>query len=232
MAKQTSISPAPVPGSGYIIAGTSQSGTIIDNTLIYQYNTENFSSGTVQDLTLRYSAGIDIDDAYLTNVREGSWTIRNVRFTGTHAGSVGSSGAYMFCRGGPPGEGAFAASNVTLDGIVVDLNGQRGFDGTTGGSSFIQSFYNSGSITITNSIFDESGYRNAFTLLSTGSATISGNTFKRTTNQTVRSEGETIIDTTATVSGNTFSDGAYLQLGYSGNTSNKVVTVSGNTFNN
>jgi hypothetical protein len=35
----------------------------------------------------------------------------------------------------------------------------------------------------------------------------------------------------ATVSGNTFSDGAYLQLGYSGNTSNKVVTVSANSFN-
>lgn len=231
LAKQTSITPAPTPGSGYSIAGASIANTIITDALIYQYNTADYSPGTVQDLTLSYSSASRINGEYLLNVWQGSWTIKNVKFTGALTGSDGSSGAYMFCRGGSPEGGPYAASNVTLDGIDVDLKGQSDFDGTTGGSSFIQSFFNSGSITITNSIFDESGYSDAFTLLSTGSATITGNTFKRTTNKTVRSEGETIIDTTATVSGNTFSDGAYLQLGYSGNTSSKIVTVSGNTFN-
>ncbi len=233
LAKQTSIKPGPAPGSGYVIDGTSRASTIIEDTRIYQYNTDGpYSPGIVQDLTLSYGPSSPINGSYLLNVREGSWTIQNVGFTGTLTGSAGSSGAYMFCRGGNP-PGPYKAANVTLDDIVVDLLGQIGFNGATGegGSSFIQSFFNSGSIVIKDSVFDERGFRNSFTILSTGSASITGNTFKRTTNQNVRSEGETIIDTQATVADNIFSDGAYLQLGYVGNTSSKAVTVIGNTFN-
>lgn len=234
LGQRSSFSPPATGVSGYTILGSTLGDTkpTITDTWIYQYNTDAASPGVIENLTLAYSSSSNtlLDGAYLLNARQGTWNIRNVHFTGTYAGSRGSSGAYMFLRGGDPG-GLFTAATIELDTIRVDLTNQRDFDGTTGGSSFVQSFYNSGSITINKSIFDESGYRNAFTLLSTASATITGNTFKRSTNKTVRSEGETIIDTTATVSGNIFSDGAYLQLGYLGNTSNKVVTVSGNTFN-
>lgn len=234
LGQRSSFSPPATGVSGYTILGSTLGGTktTITDTWIYQYNTDVASPGVVENLTLAYSSSSNnlLEGAYLFNARQGTWTIRNVHFTGTYAGSRGSSGAFMFLRGGDPG-GTFTAATIELDTIRVDLTGQRDFDGTSGGSSFMQSFYNSGSITINNSVFDESGYRNAFTLLSTASATITGNTFERSTNKTVRIEGETIIDTTATVSGNTFRDGAYLQLGYSGNTSNKVVTVFDNTFN-
>jgi Ca2+-binding RTX toxin-like protein len=227
LGKQSSNLTNPAIGSsGYAIIGNSQ--TLL-NTWIYQYNTDEASPGTIENPALHYTQDNTLNGAYLLNAKQGTWSIKNVTFTGTYEGSIGSSGAYMFLRGGNPGE-QYLSATIALDGITVDLKGQRDFDGTIGGSSFIQGFYNSGLITINNSVFDESGYRNAFTLLSTASATITGNTFKRTTNKTVRSEGETIIDSTATVSGNTFSDGAYLQLGYSGNTSSKIVTVSGNTF--
>jgi len=234
LGQRASFSPQASGQSGYTIVGGTPGGTkaTIVDTWIYQYNTDVASPGLVENLTLAYSSSASdiLEGAYLLNAFQGNWTIRNVHFTGAYTGSRGSGGAYMFLRGGNPG-GAFTDATIELDAIRVDLTGQLGFVGSTGGSSFIQSFYNSGSITIKNSVFDESGYRNAFTLLSTASATITGNTFQRSTNKTVRSEGETIIDTTATVSGNTFSDGAYLQLGYSGNTSAKLVTVSGNTFN-
>jgi Ca2+-binding RTX toxin-like protein len=234
LGQRSSFSPPATGFSGYTILGSTLGDTkpTITDTWLYQYNTDVASPGVVENLILFYSASSDtlLQGAYLLNARQGTWNIRNVHFTGTYAGSRGSSGAYMFLRGGDPG-GVFTAATIELDTIRVDLTNQRDFNGIMGGSSFVQSFYNSGSITIKNSVFDESGYRNAFTLLSTASATITGNTFQRSTNKTVRSEGETIIDTTATVSGNTFSNGSYLQLGYSGNTSNKVVTVSANTFN-
>jgi hypothetical protein len=67
-------------------------------------------------------------------------------------------------------------------------------------------------ITLRRSNFDQAGYRSAFTIVDSSNVSISGNTFRRSTNRTVRSSGEIIQNSSGTIAGNKFLDGAYLDL--------------------
>jgi hypothetical protein len=115
---------------------------------------------------------------------------------------------------------------------MVDITGQgNGFNGTTGGSAFLHSWNNNGPVSITNSIFDESGFASSFNLLTFGTTaagnyTLTNNLFKRTTNQTVRPEGNSLGSVVASLTSNTFQDGSYLDL--YGTLSG--ITLTSNTF--
>jgi Ca2+-binding RTX toxin-like protein len=172
-------------GSGYIL----QSGTKI------------YSSGVLSSISSRI----------------GTVALDGVSFTGNHTGAVGKGG------GAPFGNymDVAVSSALTFNSLNVALTGQGGgtFFSTnplTYGSAFLLA--NGPQITITNSTFDESGYRNALSLWGTGSSfasnvTVNDNTFTRlTANKDIRTAGETLSNVSGEVKGNTFSEGAYLQL--------------------
>jgi len=84
---------------------------------------------------------------------------------------------------------------------------QAGFNGSGGGGSVL---YGQGDgITLRRSTFDEAGYRGSFTIVDNGNVTISGNTFRRSANRSVRTSGESGVTggpaiknlTTATLAG-------------------------------
>ena len=102
-----------------------------------------------------------------------------------------------------------------------------------GGSAFLHSWNNSGSLLIRDSLFDEAGFLSSFNILNftasvaAGSVQISGNTFTRSDNQiVVRSTGNILGNVSATLSGNTFENGSYLDL-YD---VSKLITLTSNTF--
>ena len=103
----------------------------------------------------------------------------------------------------------------------------------TGGSAFLHSWNNSGNVQILDSTFDEAGFLSSFNILNfpgsvaAGSVLISGNTFTRTENQSVvRPTGNLLRNVTATLAGNTFENGSYLDL-YD---VSKPITLTSNTF--
>jgi hypothetical protein len=237
-----------LPYSGYTIQssvaltplgqGSSPSALLtrkFSNTRIYQQNIDGpYSPGLIKDVELIYTLGTDV----LLSATTGNFTFANVRFTGTHAGWAGNGNKYFSLT-------SFSAAApitvpLTLTNVTVDITGQgNGFNGTIGGSAFLHSWNNNGPVSIANSIFDESGFASTFNLLGTGASpsgtyTISGNSFNRTTtpaNRTVRPEGNRLQNVNATFTGNTFSDGSYLDLygNISGFTIGAAATT--NTFN-
>jgi len=116
--------------------------------------------------------------------------------------------------------------------VSVTINGQNnGFDGTSGGSAFLHSWNNNDRVSITNSIFDESGFASSFNLLTfgttaAGNITLTNNLFRRTTNQTVRPEGNRLGSVIASLTSNIFQNGSYLDL--YGTLSG--ITLTSNTF--
>jgi Ca2+-binding RTX toxin-like protein len=205
------------------------------NTRIYQQNIDGpYSPGLIKDVELIYSTGNDA----LLSATSGNFSLSNVRFTGTHSGWAGNGNLYFSLTTFD----AAAPLNVplSLNNVSVTINGQgNGFDGTTGGSAFLHSWNNNGPVSITNSIFDESGFASTLNLLGTGASpsgtyTIANNLFNRNTtaaNRTVRPEGNRLQNVNATLTGNTFSDGSYLDLhgDISGITIGAAATT--NTFN-
>jgi Ca2+-binding RTX toxin-like protein len=196
--------------------------------------------GTVQNLTLSYdkTSGASSNGGALlsvTSTAARSLTINNVAFTGTHSGWNGNGNLYMSLR-------SFSSTSplnttLTLSGVKVSITGQNNsFNGTTGGSAFLHNWNNNGVVTITGSEFDEAGFRSSFNFVnftapsSTTAAPvhiISNNTFKRTSNATVRPEGNVLSNVNATLTGNTFQDGSFVDIG--GNVGG--LTFNGNTFN-
>ena len=205
------------------------------NTRIYQQNIDGpYSPGLIKDVELAYTSGTDA----LLSATTGNFTLTNVKITGTHSGWAGNGNKYFSLT-------SFNAAApitvpLTLSNVTVDISGQsNGFDGTTGGSAFLHSWNNNGPVSITNSNFDESGFASTLNLLGTGASpsgsyTISNNNFNRSTtaaNRTVRPSGNRLQNVNATLSGNTFTQGSYLDLygNISGITLGATSTI--NTFN-
>jgi Ca2+-binding RTX toxin-like protein len=130
-----------------------------------------------------------------------------------------------------------SSAQLNLTDVNVSVTGQTGFNGTSGGTAFLQSWNNSKGVSMVNTNFDESGFRNSFHFAtfsssSTPPTTLLGNyliqnsTFTRSdsNNATVRSRGNVLESVKATLDSATFSDGAYLDI--YGNASQ--ITFSGN----
>jgi Ca2+-binding RTX toxin-like protein len=222
---------------GYTVQGDSatlsQSQTL-QNTRIFQQNIDGpYAPGTVKKLTLSYTAGgAAANNALLSVENSGtrSFIIDNVKFTGVHNGWNGNGNLYMSMRS----YNAASPINVslTLNKVQIDITGQGNlFNGTTGGSAFLHSWNNSGAVTLTDCTFDEAGFASSLNLLTFGTTaagnyTLTSNVFKRTTNQTVRDEGNRLGSVIASLSTNTFQDGSYLDL--YGTLSS--ITLTSNTF--
>jgi len=242
LGKRSSTNPAPFPFTGYTVQGAGSSAATsatLQDTQIYQQNTDSaFLPGKVQNLTLNYSSSSNGNPLLSIEPKgaqtpEQTLTIKNVDFTGTTTGWDSNGNLYMSLR-------SFSNTNplkttFTLDNVNVSIKGQNnGFttSPTTGGSAFLHNWNNTGVVTIKDSVFDEGGFRSSFNFYNfsaPASATaapvnlISGNTFKRTTNANVRGEGNLLGNVNATLTSNTFQDGAYVDL---------YGTISGITFNN
>ena len=238
LAKRSSSVPKATPYSGYTVEGSS---AYVDNTRIYQENVDGaYAPGTVRNLTLRYTSAGAADGGALLRFNSTfgktarSITINNVALTGVHKGWNGNGNLYMSLTG----TSAAAPTNVglSLTNVSVSITGQAAglanvFNGTTGGSAFLHSWNNKGAVSITGSNFDEAGFASSFNLLTFGATaagnyTLTNNTFRRTSNQTVRPEGNRLGSVVASLTGNTFQDGSYLDLyGDVGS-----VTLNSNTF--
>ncbi len=240
LAKPASVSGV-VQASGYTVRGTSEAGTIVKDTRIFFVNNGGdgrFAPGTVENLTLQYTAGGASDGNPLLRATSGAFLVRDVTFTGTHKGWNGNGNLYMsltsFLASTP------IAADLTLDDVTVTLKGQG--QGTTnefnpltgsGGSAFLHSWNNNGSVRILDSTFDEAGFLSSFNIINfagsvaTGSVLIERNTFTRSENQTVvRPQGNILGNVAATLTGNTFQNGSYLDL-YA---VSKLITLTSNTF--
>jgi Ca2+-binding RTX toxin-like protein len=135
-------------------------------------------------------------------------SLSDLSFNGSHAGA-GSGSSYLQAIAGYTSAGS-GRLDLNLDRLDVALTGQAGFNGNTGGGSFL--YAQGDGITLRRSSFDEAGYRSAFTIVDSSNVSISGNTFRRSANRTVRSSGEIIQNSSGTIAGNKFLDGAYLDL--------------------
>ena len=232
LAKKSSNTPEqPTPFSGYTIQssqaltppaqGASTSAALtreFSNTRIYQQNIDGaYSPGLIKDVEFIYTTGNDA----LLSATKGDFTLSNVRFTGTHSGWAGSGNGNKYFSLISSSAAAPITVPLTLTNVTVGITGQgNGFNGTTGGSAFLHSWNNNGPVSITNSIFDESGFASTLNLLGTGatptgSYTITNNLFNRNNNaanRTVRPEGNRLENVNAVLSRNSFSQGAYLDL--------------------
>ena len=224
LGKQSSTNPAPFAYTGYTVQGAGSSAATsaeLQDTRIFQQNIDSaFSPGTVQNLRLNYSSSSN-GNALLSvaSTAARTLTIKNVNFTGTTTGWSSNGNLYMSLR-------SFSNTSplnttFTLDKVNVAITGQNnGFttSPTTGGSAFFHNWNNSGVVTIKDSTFDEGGFRSSFNFYNTGALAstptnvISGNTFKRTTNANVRDQGNLLGNVNATLTNNTFQDGAYVDL--------------------
>jgi len=234
LAKQTSVTPL-VQTSDYTVKGSSETGTVIKDTRIFQTNVDGlFAPETVSDLTLDYTALGAADGGALLRATSGAYLVSRVTFRGAHRGWDGNGNLYMSLT-------SFSAAapitvDLTLDDVTVAVTGQLGFNPVTGtgGSAFLHSWNNNGNVQILNSTFDEAGFLSSFNILAfpgfvqTGLVTISGNTFTRSLNTAVvrEQEGNRLANIAATLTGNTFDNGSYLDL-YD---VSQPITLTSNTF--
>jgi Ca2+-binding RTX toxin-like protein len=236
LAKLTSTTLPTNPGGEYQIIGDGTPGQTISNTRIYQENIDGPNApSVVQDLTLNYTSGTNA----ILRATKGSYTVDNVSFTGTHTGWAGNGNNYISLTVSNPLTGSTStnSSSLIFKDSDVSINGipGNGFNGTSGGAAFIQSWNNEGEVTLSGNTFDESGYLAAFQFYNSpgtgspnlGMYTISDNTFLRTTNKTTRSRGERLENVSAILSGNSFNDGSFLDI--YGELSG--ITIQTNTFN-
>jgi hypothetical protein len=241
LAKLPSYPPEPaVPYNGYTIDGASRIGTVINDTRIYQQNIDGpFAPSIVRDLTLNYTSGPANNTAILS-ARSGSYTLDNLLITGQHSGWAGNGGVYMSLKGQTNTSSNISGaitSNLTLSNSTVDFTGNN----QSGTASFLQSWNNAGTVSLTNNVFDESGYNKGtfhFATMRTGGAlvtipnrkgtySVSGNTFNGT--GTYKDRGNRIESVTASVTSNTFNNGSYLDI--AGNYTSTSPIISSNTFN-
>jgi hypothetical protein len=225
LAKLPSFNPI-VKTDNYTIAGPAGTRTaIVENTRIYQQNVDGaYGPNNVKDLTLNYTSP-SLNTGAILRATTGTRTLDNLLITGQHSGWQGNGGVYM----------SLTLSNAIVNpitnavsGINTSLtlkNSSIAVSGQVGGSAFLQSWNNSGGVSLENNLFDEAGINagsfhfgtmyadNSTTLGSLGSYNILGNTFTRLSgSQTPRSRGNRLETVSATVQGNTFSKGAFLDL--------------------
>jgi Ca2+-binding RTX toxin-like protein len=236
LAKLTSTTLPTNPGGDYQIIGDGTPGQTITNTRIYQENIDGPDAPSiVQDLTLNYTSGTNA----ILRATKGSYTVDNVSFTGTHTGWAGNGNSYISLTVSNPLTASTStnSSSLIFKDSDVSINGMpgNGFNGTSGGAAFIQSWNNEGEVTLSGNTFDESGYLAAFQFYNSpttgspnlGAYYITNNTFLRTTNKTTRSRGERLENVSANLSGNSFNDGSFLDI--YGESSG--ITIQTNTFN-
>ena len=237
LAKLTSTTLPTNPGGDYQIIGDGITpGQTITDTRIYQENIDGPNApNNVKDITLKYTSGTNA----ILRATKGSYTVDNVSFTGTHTGWAGNGNNYISLTVSNPLTGSTStnSSSLIFKDSDVSINGipGNGFNGTSGGAAFIQSWNNEGEVTLSGNTFDESGYLAAFQFYNSpgtgspnlGMYTISDNTFLRTTNKTSRSRGERLENVSAILSGNSFNDGSFLDI--YGESSG--ITIQTNTFN-
>jgi hypothetical protein len=231
LAKLPSYLPAPaVPFiNGYTIDGASRIGTVINDTRIYQQNIDGpYAPSTVKDLTLKYNS-LSNNTAIL-RATSGSYTLDNLLITGQHSGWAGNGGVYMSLTvsdGTNP-----INANLTLSNSTVSVTGQNG------NAAFLQSWNNTGMVKLDNNQFNEAGLNSGsfhFATMYPGGDTsagplgmyfVSGNTF--TGSGANKTRGNRLETVDAMVKGNTFQNGAFLDL-YGDVKS--VEIDNGNTFN-
>jgi hypothetical protein len=156
----------------------------------------------------------------------------NLSFRGQHAGAGGTNNPFGNYNS------LFGFKDFTFSNSSVALTGQSSFNGTnSGGSSFLmlQGGLSGGKVEITNNSFDETGYRNSFSIFGSENVTVTGNTFSRSPSAAyTRSGGNKISNSSNVIVGgltpssltNTFQNGAYLAIDGGNNG-----TVVNNTFN-
>jgi len=234
LAKLPSYRPEPaVPlVNTYIIQGANRTNTIINDTRIYQPNIDGaFAPKTVDNLTLKYNSSTTNNTAIL-NATTGSYTLNRLNIIGQHGGWAGNGGVYMALttsNGNTP-----INANLTLQRSTISVTGQ------TGTASFLQSWNNTGNVLIGGSgagnTFSETGYnRGSFHFASMypggtqgtkhGTYSVRDNIFNG--NGTTRDNSNRLENVVATVQGNTFNNGSYLDL--AGNLNN--TQLFSNTFN-
>lgn len=236
LAKFVSFSPLN-PVGGYTITSDGTKRTL-SNTRIYQQNIDGpYAPSNVNNVILNYSNG---NNTAIFRATTGTYTFNAIDITGNHGGWAGNGSVYFSTTISDQANAITA--NVELLNSSISVTGQSGFNaaaGTGSVSAFYQSWNNNGTVKLQGNTFDESGYKTSFHFANMrpggatanqalGNYTISGNTFKRTSNATVRDRGNRLESVTATVTGNTFQDGSYLDL--AGNIS--AMTINGtNIFN-
>jgi len=228
--------------------GASQGGAIVNGNARIFTGQQDGASGVPTDINLRsmtlsyagasnyilqfgdkiYKAGTDAcGNPYFDakNVIPGI-DIIDVAFSGTHAGGNGAAGTYMEISAGYSAAGS-APLNFNFSQSIVNLTGQSGFNPAmpSGGSSFLQA--QGDGITISQSNFNENGYRNSLSIWNSSNVLIDRNSFSRPTFPYVRASGETIRNSSGVVSANIFSDGAYLDLR---DFCNDTLNIKGNSF--
>jgi hypothetical protein len=226
------------PFDQYSIDGVSRSTRFVDNTRIYQENIDGpYGPNDVRHLTLRYNSATSNNTAIL-RATKGTRTIHSVAITGQHSGWAGNSGVYMsltVSNGNNP-----INTNLNMSNSTINVTGQSGFITATGagGTAFLQSWNNTGTVTLSNNSFNENGFKTSFHLASLypggasgtkhGNYVLNGNTFTRTgtANQTIRDRGNRLESVTATLTGNTFNSGSYLDI--YGNTSTMTINTNNN----
>jgi hypothetical protein len=215
LAKLVCYPPEPaVPYSAYNIIGTTpRTSTIINDTRIYQKNIDGpYAPTSVKDLTLQYNS--TSNNTAILNATTGTYTLDNLLITGQHSGWAGNGGVYMALTTSD-GTNPISA-NLTLANSTVSVTNQ------TGNAAFLQSWNNSGMVTLTSNQFNESGLNAGsfhFATMYPGGDTSAGvkgmykasnNTF--TGSGTVKTRGNRLETVEAMIYGNTFSNGAYLDL--------------------
>ena len=241
LAQRSSYFPTATYQDGYTIRGLGLSQTLLYNTRIFQQNAEPNAPGAVQDLTLKYTlagssdVGQRSDGGSLLRSDSGSFLLQRLKLTGEHTGVNGEGFKYISIT---PGAANPANANLTLDQVFIDITGQGNFNPATegaaaGGSSFLHSWNNIGAVRILDSTFDEAGYLSAFNFLTygrpdpLGTVDIQRTLFTRTNHQgVVRHIGNRLRNVNASLTGNTFEQGSYLDLyGHL-----QPITLTANTF--
>jgi RTX calcium-binding nonapeptide repeat (4 copies) len=152
--------------------------------------------------------------------------IIDVLFSGTHAGGNGAAGTYMEISSGYSAAGS-APLNFNFSQSVVNLTGQSGFNPAdpSGGSSFLQA--QGDGITISQSNFNENGYRNSLSIWNSSNILIDRNGFSHPDFPYIRASGETIRNSSGVIFANSFDDGTYLDLR---DFCNDTLNINGNNF--
>jgi Ca2+-binding RTX toxin-like protein len=219
LGKTSPFTPPTILQSGYTVRGSSTvlaSSATIQDTRIYQQNVDGFyAPGAVKNLTLNYSSASNGRPILSYNSTFGqaarSILIDNVAFTGTSTGwGNGNGGVYISLLSSSSSQPTQV--DFTLQGSSVAVTGQ------SGSSAFLRSWNNNATVVLSGNRFDEAGFASSFNFLSYnpaqkwGAYTLTSNVFTRSANQTVRSEGNKLGSVTATLTGNEFRLGSFLDL--------------------
>ncbi|MEA5391666.1 hypothetical protein VB738_10395, partial [Cyanobium gracile UHCC 0139] len=182
---------------------------------------------TLRNLSLQFAGGsgyiLQAGESGLdTSTEIDDLTFENVVFEGFHTGAVGGNdslpwGLYLDIRAGNP-DGVPDYLGFKMDRVKAMLTGQGSGVGmfdpaslpSTNGSAFLSA--QGDTITIQDSFFDLSGYRNALTIANSTNVLVSGNTFTRSGFYGNRYTGEKILNVSGSIETNLFEHGSYLEF--------------------